>query len=87
MPCNVFLVEDSGKGASVLLTTSVYLPSSALGRPPCAHAGREERVPTLMGAVNKDVNHEFTKKKKLLGPWSLNQWEVLIVLKNSLMEI
>lgn len=67
MPCNVFLVEDSGKGASVLLTTSVCLPSSALGRPPCAHAGREKRVPTLMEAVNKDVNHEFTKKKKTPG--------------------
>lgn len=62
MPCNVFLVEDSGKGASVLLTTSVCPPSSALGRPPCAHAGREERVPTLVGAINKDLNHEFTKK-------------------------
>lgn len=64
---NVFRVEESGKGASTLLATAVCPLSPSLGKPPCTHAGREERGPTLVGAINKDVNYEFTKNAWVPG--------------------
>lgn len=67
MPHNVFQVEESRKGASTLLATTVCPLSPSLGRPPCTYAGREERGPTLVGAIKKDMNYEFTKNAWVPG--------------------